>query len=335
MKSFGRNCCFCLGVWFGLLVGCGDSTSLLSGFDGGISQQTLKATFIKVAAMNADLASLHKILKDETRRQILLLLNDKEAMAYTEIMSSADVISTGTLNYHIKVLGDLLIKNESGQYSLSENGKAAVRLITDFPDVDYSFEEKKLWWRRFWIADIAINVAGLLFVLALKLLGYLDWVAVGRAAFASMLGFVFLYFFYRMIKPVNKPVNSTQTQAQISPSRTIADVFVSGHTPSEVLAKIHEWIQLEGITIEAQHENYLRGRLGIPGGLGLTAPKYFEILCIPKDGGVNVHTEGWISVFDVREMSFSSNPWEKGSIPRRKAQQVIEHLWCMLKELTE
>jgi hypothetical protein len=47
--------------------------------------------------MNADLASLHKILKDETRRQILLLLNDKP-VTYTELMGAADVISTGTLN---------------------------------------------------------------------------------------------------------------------------------------------------------------------------------------------------------------------------------------------
>jgi DNA-binding transcriptional ArsR family regulator len=61
--------------------------------------------------MNADLAALHKILKDETRRQILLLLNDK-AMTYTELMGAAEVISTGILNYHLKVLGDLVTKNE-------------------------------------------------------------------------------------------------------------------------------------------------------------------------------------------------------------------------------
>jgi hypothetical protein len=248
-------------------------------------------------------------------------------------MAAAEVTSTGTLNYHLKILGDLVTKNESGQYKLSEKGKVAVGLITEFPEVDYSVEEKKIWWRRFWIVAIAINVAGLVFGLVLNAFGYLDFVTVGQVIFASAMGFVFLYFFYRMIKPNGKTVNSAQSQAQVELSRTIADVFVSGRSLDEVSAKIREWIKLEGITVEAQHENYLRGRLGIPSGLGLTAPKYFEILCSPKDGGVNVHTEGWISVFDVREMSFSSSPWVKGSIPRRKGQKVIEHLWCMLQEL--
>jgi hypothetical protein len=77
-----------------LLFGCGDCTSLISGFDERISQQTLKATCGKVANMNADLASLHKILKDETRQRILQLLNEKEAMTYTDLMTTTDVIST-------------------------------------------------------------------------------------------------------------------------------------------------------------------------------------------------------------------------------------------------
>jgi DNA-binding transcriptional ArsR family regulator len=282
--------------------------------------------------MNADLASLHKILKDETRRQILLLLNENQ-MTYTELMSAADVTSTGTLNYHLKVLGDLVTKNESAQYMLSEKGKVAVGLITEFPDVDYSAEEKKLWWRRFWVAATAIIIAGLVLVIVLNLLGYLGFVYVIQTVFVSAMSFIFLYFFYRMIKPTSKSANSTQPQTQMEPSRTVADVYVTGHTLDEVSAKIRDWIKLEGITVEAQHENYLKGRLGIPSGLGLTAPKYFEILCSPKDGGVNVHTEGWISVFDMREMSFSSSPWVKGSIPRRKGQKAIEHLWRMLQEM--
>jgi hypothetical protein len=301
-------------------------------FDDGISQQTLNVTCIKVANMNADLASLHKILKDETRRQILLLLTDK-AMTYTELMGAADVNSTGTLNYHLKVLGDLLSKNESGQYTLSEKGKVAVGLITAFPEVDYSAEDKKIWWRRFWIAAVAINAAFLIFIFTLNTLNYIDYTTVVQAIFSSTMGFIFLYFFYRMIKPTRKGSNSALSPANNEPSRTIADVFVNGHTLDEVSAKIQEWVALEGIIVEAQHEDYLRGRLGVPSGLGLTAPKYFEILCSSKNGGVNVHTEGWVSVFDLREESFSSKVWVAGSIPRRKGQKVIEHLWCMLNDL--
>jgi hypothetical protein len=264
------------------------------------------------------------------------MLNDKEAMTYTELMGAADVISTGTLNYHIKVLGDLLVKNESGQYTLSNKGKAAVRLITEFPDVDYSVEDKKIWWRRFWIVAISINIVGAVFVLVLYTLSYIDKLAIIRVVFASAMGFLFLYVFYRMVRSNTKKESSTQPQIQIQPchNRTVADVYLSGRSLSEVSAKIQEWIKLEGITVEAQHENYIRGRLGIPSGLGFTAPKYFEILCSAKDGGVNAHTEGWISVYDIREMNFTNDPFSMGNIPRRKGQKVIEHLWTMLKEFS-
>lgn len=284
--------------------------------------------------MNTDLASLHKILKDETRRQILQLLNAKEDMTYTELMGAADVISTGTLNYHIKVLGDLIVKNESGRYTLSEKGKVAVRLITEFPDVDYSSEDKKLWWRRFWIVAISINIAGAVFVLVLYALSYIDVLSIIRVVFASAMGFLFLYVFYRMVRSNTRKEVANQPQAQIQPNRTTADIFVSGRSLSEVTAKIQEWIKHEGITVEAQHENYLRGRLGIPSGLGLTAPKYFEVLCSAKDGGVNVHTEGWISVYDLREMSFTGDLLAMGNIPRRRGQKAIENLWSMLKEFS-
>jgi hypothetical protein len=146
------------------------------------------------------------------------------------------------------------------------------------------------------------------------------------------MGFLLLYVFYRMVWSNTKKVTAISPQTQVAPCRTVADIMVIGRSINEVMAKIQEWVNLEGITVEARHENYLRGRLGIPSGLGLTAPKYFEILCSAKNGGVNVHTEGWISVYDVREECFSSNMWVMGNIPRRKGQKVIEHLWGMLKE---
>jgi len=83
--------------------------------------------------------------------------------------------------------------------------------------------------------------------------------------------------------------------------------------------------------IEAEHENYLRGRLGIPSGLGLTAPKYFEVTLKSDSGGVTVHTEGWISMFDVSERSFSNKILTSGNIPRRKGWKVIGNLWNRLE----
>jgi hypothetical protein len=38
------------------------------------------------------------------------------------------------MNYHLKVLGDLLQKNEEGRYLLSEKGRLASRLLLEFPD---------------------------------------------------------------------------------------------------------------------------------------------------------------------------------------------------------
>ena len=283
--------------------------------------------------MNADLASLHKILKDETRRKILLLLNDKQGIAYTDLMDAVDVISTGTLNYHLKILGDLLTKNETGRYILSEKGKLAARLIIEFPEQDYSLQEKKLWWRRFWIVVVSINVAGLLFALVMYVLGYLEPITLARWVFGFIIAFVFIYFFYRMVRPTIKTGNLTKPQTG-DQFRTVKDIFVSGRTTGEVNAQIQEWVKQEGIKIEAQREGFFRGRLGIPSGLGLTAPKYFEVSSVAKDNGVDVHTEGWISVYDIGEQSFSSNPWVMGSIPRRKGQKVIEQLWRKLEGLS-
>jgi predicted ArsR family transcriptional regulator len=57
--------------------------------------------------MSSGLAYLHKILKDETRSKAILLLTKKGAMSYTELMDELGIVSTGLLNYHLKVLGDL------------------------------------------------------------------------------------------------------------------------------------------------------------------------------------------------------------------------------------
>jgi hypothetical protein len=54
--------------------------------------------------MSSGLASLHKILKDETRSKAILLLNEKEAMSYTDLMDELGIVSTGLLNYHLNLI---------------------------------------------------------------------------------------------------------------------------------------------------------------------------------------------------------------------------------------
>ena len=64
--------------------------------------------------MSSGIESLHKILKDETRTKIVLLLHEKGSLSYTELMETLGFVTTGLFNYHLKVLGDLLAKNEAG-----------------------------------------------------------------------------------------------------------------------------------------------------------------------------------------------------------------------------
>ena len=88
-------------------------------------------------------------------------LNEKGSLSYTDLMESLQISSTGTLNYHLKVLGDLIEKDEAGQYRLAEKGKLASRFLTEFPEQDGSLKAKQVWWRRFWVAAITIPSAGL------------------------------------------------------------------------------------------------------------------------------------------------------------------------------
>jgi hypothetical protein len=279
--------------------------------------------------MSVGIESLNKILKDETRRKIVLNLTEKGSLSYTELMETLGIGSTGTLNYHLKVLSDLLEKTDSGAYKLSEKGKLASRFLTEFPQQDGAIKAKKIWWRRFWIIAVMLPTAWLFIVLFLYFSGYLDTYRTGQAAFGFVASILFTYFFYRMIRPKNK------IQNQKEQNRTIQDVFVSGRQLQEVKKEVQNWIRDEGISIEVEREGFIRGRLGIPSGLGLTAPKYFEVSFRSDQNGVMVHTEGWISLYDVSEKSFSNKIFVSGNIPRRKGWKVIEHLWQKLRAISK
>lgn len=278
--------------------------------------------------MSVGIESLNKILKDETRRKVVLTLAEKGNLSYTELMETLRIGSTGTLNYHLKVLGDLLEKTESGQYTLSEKGKLASRFLTDFPEQDGALKAKKVWWRRFWVVAVMLPTVWLLIVLYLHFSGYLDTYRTAQAAFGFVGAIMFTYFFYRMIRPKNKVLNQKEQ------NRTIQDIFVSGRQLQDVKEEIQNWVRDEGISVEVEREGFVRGRLGIPSGLGLTAPKYFEVSFKSDQNGVTVHTEGWISLYDVSERSFSNKVLISGNIPRRKGWKVIEHLWQRLRTLS-
>ena len=123
--------------------------------------------------MSSGLTSLHKILKDETRRQIVLLLNEQGSLTYTELLDRLEVVSTGLLNYHLKVLGDLLTKNGEEKYVLTEKGKLASRLLLEFSE-NTNLKKKPTWWRKFWIAEAIVTPIYLAINIALYFKGYID-----------------------------------------------------------------------------------------------------------------------------------------------------------------
>jgi hypothetical protein len=83
-------------------------------------------------SLSVDLPHLHGILKDKTRASILEHLEQRGKLSYVELQNLLQVPHTGKLNYDMKVLGDLISKDENGQYGLSEKGRVAVALLGKF-----------------------------------------------------------------------------------------------------------------------------------------------------------------------------------------------------------
>ena len=71
---------------------------------------------------------LYRILKDETRQKIIRLIGDMGNSSYTDILTQLN-LSTGKLNYHLKILAPFLLKSGDG-YSLSEMGESAYSNLT-------------------------------------------------------------------------------------------------------------------------------------------------------------------------------------------------------------
>ncbi len=123
--------------------------------------------------MGNGFASLYKILKDENRRNIILLLDGKGNLSYTELMDELGFLTTGLLNYNLKVLGELISKDAENHYVLTEKGMLAAKLLKDFPEGRLT-GAKPSWWRRFWI-EMAFALAVIAASsFALFFLGYVD-----------------------------------------------------------------------------------------------------------------------------------------------------------------
>ena len=83
--------------------------------------------------MSVDFESLSDILKHPIRRKILLRLSGKK-LPYVDLMQLVGIKNTGKFNYHLKILGDLIKKDQDGRYCLTEKGEMAVQLLQKFPE---------------------------------------------------------------------------------------------------------------------------------------------------------------------------------------------------------
>jgi hypothetical protein len=115
--------------------------------------------------MSVDLSQLHNVLRDQTRARILDLLAKSGPLAYVELQTLLGISHTGKLNYHLKLLGDLIDKDEqSGKYGLTEKGSLALTLMGKFQTVAAQAERSRR--RQTWINRAAIAVAGVAIVLS-------------------------------------------------------------------------------------------------------------------------------------------------------------------------
>lgn len=136
-------------------------------------------------ALEADWASLHKILSDPTRRSILELLAERDALSYTDVMTLLQITNTGRLNYHLKALGNLLSKDEGGKYRLTEQGRQAAGLLKTFPERVQP--EQKLTGLKVALAVVLI-LLGLLIIVSFSylLLGSFGTISAGTTAHGAL-----------------------------------------------------------------------------------------------------------------------------------------------------
>ena len=159
--------------------------------------------------MSSGLASLHKILKDETRSKTILLLSEKGELSYTDLMDELGIVSTGLMNYHLKVLGDLLRKNEAGRYMLSDRGKLAAKLLVEFPDENNQLAKKRRQ-RIFWTIAGTGQIMIFVTVLVLYLAGSVDFSRLVQTTVAAIFGVALAFLGYRMWS--NRPESGSREE---------------------------------------------------------------------------------------------------------------------------
>ncbi len=145
--------------------------------------------------MSSNIAELHKILKDETRRKAIILLHERGSLGYVELMKALDITNTGKMNYHLKILDDLLAKTEDGKYTLTEKGKLASRLLVEFTEGKSQSQIEAELPRWFIIAAVASSAVFIMGVLLMSAIGLLSLSSTVINVFTAVSAIVLLIVF--------------------------------------------------------------------------------------------------------------------------------------------
>lgn len=147
--------------------------------------------------MGVDFESLSDVLKHRMRREILSALHERNVVSYMDLMSIVGATNTGKFNYHLKILGDLIEKDQNGKYILTEKGRMAAELLRKFP-------EKKTLQASLHAADaVLIGFAGAVLTIVNPMLLGSSLVVLLRleATVPFFVVLAFLGFLYALIVP--------------------------------------------------------------------------------------------------------------------------------------
>jgi hypothetical protein len=148
-------------------------------------------------ANGVDFESFSDVLKHPIRRKIVLALYTAKGLTYMDLINAAEVTNTGKFNYHLKLLADLIQKDDQGKYTLTEKGQLAAQFLQKFP-------EKNVPPTTLRMADAAlIGLAGF----ALTAINPALWIGLLLQAqkltvpFFVLLVFPLVSFFYGLLVP--------------------------------------------------------------------------------------------------------------------------------------
>lgn len=148
--------------------------------------------------MTVDFESFNDVLKHPIRRKVILTLGNNKTLSYVELLNITETANTGKFNYHLKILADLIQKDDAGKYCLTEKGQLAFEFLEKFP------EKKPELPSNLQMVDAAlIGLAGVFLITANPTLWIGLWLSINKLTVPvyTLLFFGFGSLFYSFFIP--------------------------------------------------------------------------------------------------------------------------------------